>query len=96
MCWSDTIRHAKFRVIGNLIIGLDRATTGTLVERTTRFTMLLHLPAWTAGVSSRESRTARHWPAAVLRLCMMRSPRRSRPCPSNRAQSRRLTIDTYL
>jgi IS30 family transposase len=30
---------------GDLILGLDRSAIGTLVERSSRFTMLLHLPA---------------------------------------------------
>ena len=33
---------------GDLILGTDRSAIGTLVERSSRFTMLLHLPATTA------------------------------------------------
>src|SRR3954453_24084022 len=38
---------------GDLILGLDRSAIGTLVERSSRFTMLLHLPPAGAGDAPR-------------------------------------------
>jgi transposase, IS30 family len=39
---------------GDLILGLESSAIGTLVERTTRYVMLLHLHGWTHGDGPRE------------------------------------------
>jgi IS30 family transposase len=49
---------------GDLLIGLERSAIGTLVERTTRFTMLIR-PARRVSVSWLAPTTGPRWPATA-------------------------------
>jgi IS30 family transposase len=44
---------------GDLIIGLNRSAIGTVVDRASRYTLLVHLPVWRATAPFRRSRTGR-------------------------------------
>ena len=52
---------------GDLILGLESSAIGTVVERTTRYTLLLHLPRMEGHGENQRARTGRHWPATAPR-----------------------------
>ena len=66
---------------GDLILGLGSSAIGTLVERTTRFTMLLHLPRMDGH--GFEARTKNGPALAGHGAEAVRSRARSRPCRSS-------------
>ena len=67
---------------GDLILGLGSSAIGTLVERSSRCTMLLHLPPLDGHDGPRVKNGPRS-PGTAPRLSATRSPTRSRRCPSS-------------
>jgi IS30 family transposase len=68
---------------GDLIVGLGSSAIGTLVERTTRFTMLLHLPRLGGMATVHALEADLRSPDTEPKLCARRSRVPLSPCPRN-------------
>ncbi len=94
---SDRPAHIEDRAVpgdweGDLIIGtMSRSAIGTLVERTTRFTLLLHLPGAHTAEAVRDAITRQiaHLPKHLMRSITWDQG-------SEMSQHRQITIDTGI
>ncbi|MFT7593877.1 MAG: IS30 family transposase [Paracoccaceae bacterium] len=67
---------------GDLILGLKSSAIGTLVERKTRFTLLLHLRPMPGHGTVPRPKTAQHLPDMEQRLCVTPSLNLSKTYPN--------------